>query len=148
MSDNQVNLTRRTILSAAGAGAAMAFLAACGSSSDNANTTPSAAATTPANDPTTAAPSPTATASASATKTSAPAAPAADAVIALDKVPVGGSVAASVDGQPVIVSQPTKGKVACFSAICTHQGATVNPDGEESSARATGRRSTPSPVRW
>lgn len=55
---------------------------------------------------------------------------AADAVIALDKVPVGSSVAATLNGAPVIVAQPTKGKIVCFSAICTHQGAQTNTDGK------------------
>jgi len=43
-------------------------------------------------------------------------------------VPVGGAVSATgSDGKPVIVSQPTKGEVVAFSAICTHQGCTVAP---------------------
>lgn len=49
-------------------------------------------------------------------------------VIALSDVPVGqAKFAKTPDGQDVIVAQPTAGTVNCFSAICTHQGCTVNP---------------------
>jgi Rieske Fe-S protein len=108
MSDNRASTTRRQILLSAGASGAFVVLAACGSTSDSAST----GSNTP--------PGP-----ADSTSTSA-----VDTVIALDKVPVGGSVAATVAGAPVIVAQPTKGKVVCFSAICTHQGAQVNTDGK------------------
>ncbi|MCU1403123.1 MAG: hypothetical protein JWM70_1447 [Microbacteriaceae bacterium] len=47
-------------------------------------------------------------------------------VLALADVPVGGTASATVDGQKLLVSQPTAGTVACFSAICTHQGCPVN----------------------
>jgi len=43
----------------------------------------------------------------------------------LSDIPVGGTLAATVDGKPVLLAQPTEGKVVCFSAICTHQGCTV-----------------------
>ena len=43
-------------------------------------------------------------------------------------IPVGGAVSATgTDGGPVIVSQPSAGKVVAFSAICTHMGCTVAP---------------------
>ena len=45
-------------------------------------------------------------------------------------VPVGKAIAAKADGKDVIVSRPTASTVACFSAICTHQGCTVQPDGD------------------
>lgn len=49
----------------------------------------------------------------------------------LADVPVGGAVSATgSDGKPVIVAQPSAGKVVAFSAICTHQGCTVAPDGK------------------
>jgi len=45
-------------------------------------------------------------------------------------IPVGGAIAAvGTDGKPIILSQPTAGKVVGMSAICTHMGCTVAPDG-------------------
>jgi len=45
-------------------------------------------------------------------------------------VPVGGAVSAeAADGRPVIVAQPTEGDIVAFSAICTHKGCTVAPEG-------------------
>ncbi|MFD2471901.1 Rieske (2Fe-2S) protein [Amycolatopsis silviterrae] len=49
-------------------------------------------------------------------------------VIALAEVPVGQAKSAKTpDGREVLVAQPSAGTVACFSAVCTHQGCTVNP---------------------
>lgn len=55
------------------------------------------------------------------------------ALAKLSDVPVGGSAAAKtqVDGHPVVLSQQTAGKVAAFSAICTHMGCTVNAGGPQ-----------------
>jgi Rieske Fe-S protein len=50
-------------------------------------------------------------------------------VAKLSDIPVGGSASATLDGKPIILAQPTAGKVVAFTAICTHQGCTVNPDG-------------------
>jgi Rieske Fe-S protein len=47
-------------------------------------------------------------------------------VLALADVPVGGTASATVDGQQLVLSQPTAGTVLCFSAICTHLGCPVN----------------------
>lgn len=45
-------------------------------------------------------------------------------------VPVGGAVSATgPDGKPVLVCQPKAGQFVAFSAICTHMGCTVAPDG-------------------
>jgi Rieske Fe-S protein len=51
----------------------------------------------------------------------------------LADVPVGGSAAAAatVDGDPVVVSQKDAHTVAAFSAICTHMGCTVNAAGTQ-----------------
>lgn len=46
-------------------------------------------------------------------------------------VPVGGSSSVKVDGDDVLLSQPEKGKVMAFSAVCTHQGCAVKPDGAD-----------------
>src|SRR4051812_33082070 len=47
-------------------------------------------------------------------------------------VPVGGALAATgADGKPIILLQAEAGTITAVSAICTHQGCTVAPDGEE-----------------
>ena len=52
-------------------------------------------------------------------------------LVDLSEVPVGGAVPATdKDGKPVIVAQPTEGSVVAFSAVCTHKGCTVAPDGD------------------
>ncbi|MDT0166222.1 Rieske (2Fe-2S) protein [Actinotalea sp. AC32] len=55
-----------------------------------------------------------------------------EALVTLDDVPVGGAVAATTAaGDPVVVAQPEPGTAVCFSAICTHLGCTVAPEGDE-----------------
>lgn len=103
-------VTRRTLLAAGAATAGVAVVAGCGSGGSSA-------------EPTTSSSSPTAdqTAPASATP-----------LIAVADVPVGGAASATdADGNPVIVSQPTAGQIVAFSAICTHRGCTVAPDGAQ-----------------
>ncbi|GHF38664.1 hypothetical protein GCM10017566_09860 [Amycolatopsis bartoniae] len=60
---------------------------------------------------------------------SAPTAAAGTTVAALNDIPVGQAKSVTVSGQPAIVARPTETTAACFSAICTHQGCTVNPEG-------------------
>jgi Rieske Fe-S protein len=43
----------------------------------------------------------------------------------LSNVPVGGSFNVDLDGNGLVVSQPTAGVVTAFSAVCTHQGCKV-----------------------
>jgi Rieske Fe-S protein len=50
-------------------------------------------------------------------------------VISLSKVQVGSSASARIGGDPVLVFRDGQNSAVCFSAICTHQGCTVNPDG-------------------
>ncbi|MGN6132243.1 MAG: ubiquinol-cytochrome c reductase iron-sulfur subunit [Nocardioidaceae bacterium] len=46
-------------------------------------------------------------------------------------IPVGEAVSATDPaGKPLIVSRPSDGEVVAFSAICTHMGCTVAPDGK------------------
>lgn len=48
----------------------------------------------------------------------------------LDDIPVGGAVSATAPGRKkVLLVRPTAGEVVGLSAICTHQGCTVVPDG-------------------
>ena len=45
-------------------------------------------------------------------------------LVAVDRVPVGGGVVLAKD--KVVVTRPTADDVRAFSAVCTHQGCTVN----------------------
>jgi cytochrome b6-f complex iron-sulfur subunit len=46
-------------------------------------------------------------------------------------IPVGNAVSATLDGKPILISQPVAGQIVAFTAICTHQGCTVAPAGKE-----------------
>jgi cytochrome b6-f complex iron-sulfur subunit len=50
---------------------------------------------------------------------------------AVASIPVGNAVSATLDGKPILISQPTAGDIVAFTAICTHQGCTVAPAGKE-----------------
>jgi Rieske Fe-S protein len=51
---------------------------------------------------------------------------------ALAAVPVGGAKAVKLpDGSPAVVFRSTATSAACFSAICTHEGCTVAPQGSK-----------------
>ena len=97
----RVELTRRAVLGAGAAGAGAVVLAACGSGGGS----DSADSDKPAK--------------------------AGVTLAKLSDVPVGGAVSATDSGKPVIVSQPTDGTAAAFSAKCTHLGCTVKPAGKE-----------------
>lgn len=55
-----------------------------------------------------------------------------DTGITLAAVPVGGFLPATgATGKPVIIAQPEQGKVLAFSAVCTHMGCQVVPQGDK-----------------
>ena len=103
--ENDVSPTRRQVVTAGAAGAlgiaAAATLTGCGGSGSSSTTT-----------------------------TNAGTGAAGGVLTPLSAVPVGGAVAAKgSDGKAIIVAQPTSGTVVAFSAICTHMGCTVAPQG-------------------
>ena len=106
-------ISRRTVLAASATGAGALALVACSSPSGSGSG--SGGGTTPS-------------------------AAAGEKVIALADVPVGGCTPAKVGGADAIVSRPTATTVACFSAICTHQGCTVQPNGHELDCPCHGSR--------
>lgn len=55
-------------------------------------------------------------------------------------VPVGGSLDSTLNGAPILLSQPTEGTIVGFSAICTHQGCTVAAAGAEFDCPCHGSR--------
>ncbi len=116
-------LTRRTVLalgSTSAVGGALA-LAGCAPSQEAPASPEASASLDPSADPTD---SPAATTS--------PDAPALGGdIAALADVPVGGSIDATIDGQPALIAQPTAGTVVAFSAICTHQQCVVAAAGAE-----------------
>jgi Rieske Fe-S protein len=52
-------------------------------------------------------------------------------IAALADVPVGGSIDATINGEPALIAQPTAGQVVAFSAVCTHQRCVVAAAGSE-----------------
>jgi len=110
------SLSRRSVLTAGAVGVGAVVLGAC--SSDTKKTA------TKSDSPS---PSPSAE-----TPSASPAATGGATIAALSTVPVGGSVAAKgPDGKPILLAQPTAGKVVAFSAICTHKGCPVAAAGKE-----------------
>ncbi|WP_264031543.1 Rieske (2Fe-2S) protein [Cellulosimicrobium sp. SH8] len=104
--------TRRVVLAGSGAGAALSLLAACGGGEPSGSTDGGTSG---------------ADGSGGGEAVVGPG----QALASVDDVPVGGALAVTVDGAPLLVTQPEEGTFAAFSAICTHQGCTVAPgDGE------------------
>jgi cytochrome b6-f complex iron-sulfur subunit len=56
--------------------------------------------------------------------------PTPDGLAAVSSVPVGGAISATSGSDPIVIAQPTAGKVVAFSAVCTHMGCTVAPQGD------------------
>jgi Rieske Fe-S protein len=55
-------------------------------------------------------------------------------------IPVGGSIAVTVENVPLVVAQPSAGTIVAFSAICTHQGCVVAAAGAEYDCPCHGSR--------
>ena len=110
METDQVDLQRRTVLTAGGlvlAGGALAACGGAGSATTEATTVASASR-----------------APAAATPTTAPAtAPTAGALASISQIPVGGGVI--VPEPPIVITQPVAGTFKAFTAICPHQGCLV-----------------------
>jgi cytochrome b6-f complex iron-sulfur subunit len=109
--------SRRTVLRGAGSvtlGAAATLLAACAPTTGGSPSTGSAGA------------------GSKGTTGSGAAAGGAVALAKLADVPVGGAIGVQgADGKPIILSQPVAGTVVGMSAVCTHAGCTVAPEGSE-----------------
>ena len=118
------DFTRRGVLTVGSLGAFGGALVLAGCAADDPGAANSSTPSAPAE--------PDATDESPADPSAAPDAPAAGAdVAALADVPVGGSIDATINGEAALVSQPTAGQVAAFSAICTHQGCVVAAAGNE-----------------
>lgn len=112
------DLRRRTLAGAAVVGVGGAVLAACSGDGEPAaepSSTPSGAPTSEAP----ASPEPTA----EPTPTESSPAPAEPGLVDVADVPVGGG--RILVAEEVVITQPERGRVRCFSAVCTHQGCVV-----------------------
>ncbi|MCU1576274.1 MAG: hypothetical protein JWP70_978 [Leifsonia sp.] len=122
--DNPPTVTRRALITAGGVtvvGAGTLVLAAC---------TPSGVGNAASNG----------TSGSAGGASAAPTTAAGTEVAKLADIPVGGSVSTKIGDAPVLLAQPTAGKVVCFSAICTHQGCVVNAASAEFDCPCHGSR--------
>jgi Rieske Fe-S protein len=127
------DLTRRTVLTVGSAGAVggVLTLAACSPAEPDGATgssTPTAVAPSVTDEPVA---EPTAAADAPALG---------EDIAALADVPVGGSIDATINGEPALIAQPTAGQVVAFSAICSHQACVVAAAGDEFDCPCHGSR--------
>ena len=101
-------ITRRVVLrGAALSGVALPLLAACGNGAETADPPATGAGEEP-----------------STAKTQSPDSGDSSALARTSDVPVGGGKI--LPDQQVVLTQPTKGDFKAFTAVCTHQGCTVN----------------------
>jgi cytochrome b6-f complex iron-sulfur subunit len=119
--------TRRAVLTGTGAGLLVAVTSACSTGNDyvapaEGFSVPEASG--PATDP-----DPEDPPNLEGPAEEAPAADA-NALASLDDIPIGTAKAVKHEGKDLIISHPGKGKVAAFSATCTHQGCPVKPAGQ------------------
>jgi Rieske Fe-S protein len=97
-------VSRRAVVAGTGVLAVSAALAACGSNGKQGAAPPSESSLTPAGPP--------------------EPGPAGERLASTGDIPVGGGTVFA--SKKVVVTQPTPGTFTAFSAICTHQGCTVN----------------------
>jgi cytochrome b6-f complex iron-sulfur subunit len=97
-------LTRRTVIAAGLAAAETAGVAAIAGCSSNTKAAPAASSDSSGGPP---------------------------PLAKLSSIPVGASVRATLNGKPIMISQPTAGTVVAFTATCTHLGCTVAPAGKQ-----------------
>jgi Rieske Fe-S protein len=126
-----LSTTRRTVLTGTGAGLIVAVTSACSGANDYVEpaegfSVPGTSGPPPADEVD---PDKALDVVNEPTKEAAEVDPA--ALISLDDIPIGtAKYLKDKDGKELIVSHPAKGKVAAFSAICTHQGCAVKPAGQ------------------
>jgi Rieske Fe-S protein len=130
---NTPSLSRRNVLTAGVFGASAVALTACSKAQTPAaaaGTTTTQATSTPAHSSSPTAPS--AASTSAAKSTAATAAAPANTIAKLSDITVGEAIsAAGTGGAKIIVARPTTTTVAAFSAVCTHQGCTVAPAGNQ-----------------